>query len=469
MLPLQTREVNMCRLFKSFPLLSVLLLLFVFAVACAPTVVEPGVTPLPTTAGSAYPVPPADETVASEPYPPPGEEPTLAWTPPPDPTEPPTPTTPPFPTSIPTPVVTPIPTAEPPIIPPPSEQAAEPFTIVFPDGNVIRAINSDGADERVLIDIRARLPLFLVNERLSSERTKVDSWGWGSASPDGSRLALVLSNVETEQSLPKGELPEFNIYLFDLITGDLRPLVQGGVEPVWSPDGTRIAYRSTQTSGLWVVDVSNGETSEIYAVDRENEHFVTDINWAPDSKRLVFLDRVFRQSATIVTTDADGVDPASMLVPWEGYWLSSPRWSPDGQQILFVSLAGQSSSSDHFYNLWGMNEDGTGQTQLTQDINLSAGLPCWSPDGRWIAFTGTQYYEEPEPFTDLWLIDKTGAELKRLTSNTVEATNERMPAWSPDGTWIIFGRDGGEVWIISLTDGIQTRLPSVTANFVILS
>jgi len=94
MYPLQTRDVNMCRLFKSFPILSVLLLLFAFAVACTPTVVEPGVTPLPTTAGSAYPAPPAGETIASEPYPPPSEELVPARTIPPEPTEPPTPTTP---------------------------------------------------------------------------------------------------------------------------------------------------------------------------------------------------------------------------------------------------------------------------------------------------------------------------------------------------------------------------------------
>ena len=372
------------------------------------------------------------------------------------------PTTLPFPTSLPTPVVTPFPTAQPPIIPLLSEPASKPFTIVFPDGNVIRAINSDGTDERVLIDIRARQPLFL-----ASEKVAVDGREWGSISPDGKRLALVLSNVESWESLPKGERVEFSIHLFDLAMGDLKLLVQGGVEPVWSPDGDRIAYRSTKTFGLWIMDVSTGKTREIYAVDRENEHYVTDIDWAPDGKRLVFLDKVFRQSVAMLAIDADGTEHASMLVSPSVHWPSFPKWSPDGDEIMFISPAGKSSGPLNDYNLWVMNSDGTDQIQLTQDINVSAGLPRWSPDGHWIAFAGTLGYEELEPFTDLWLVDRAGSELKRLTSNAVNATNEGMPAWSPDGARIIFDRDGNEVWMISLADGVQTKLFSITADFFI--
>jgi hypothetical protein len=65
----------------------------------------------------------------------------------PTPTLEPTPTIPPVPTPLPTPVVTPIPVAEPPFIPLPPGPA-EPYIIAFRDGNVIRAINNDGTNER---------------------------------------------------------------------------------------------------------------------------------------------------------------------------------------------------------------------------------------------------------------------------------------------------------------------------------
>jgi len=384
------------------------------------------------------------------------------------PTPAPTTTSPPLPTLLPTPVVTPIPTAAPPIISLPSGQTSKLYTLVFRDGNVIRAINSDGANERILVDIRANLPLFLAGAGVG-----VNPWEWGGPAPDGSQLALVLSNAEDLQSLPRGQKPEYSIYLLDLSTKRLRLLAQNGVEPVWSPDGARIAYRSTQTSGLWIVDVATGKAREIYAVDQKNEHFAAEMDWSPDGKRLVFLDEVFRQFHTLMVVDAEGASPAAVLVPSTIYWPSFPKWSPDGGKILFTYNTGESSSSQHFYNLWVINPDGTGQTQLTHDILVVRAR--WSPDGRWIAFDGPIAYEEPKPLYDLWLVDRTGSILKRLTSNTVDKANESMPAWSSDGSRIFFVRGKSftrgeyEVWIISLAEGSQTKLPpSVTSEFFVL-
>jgi Tol biopolymer transport system component len=162
-----------------------------------------------------------------------------------------------------------------------------------------------------------------------------------------------------------------------------------------------------------------------------------------------------------------------VLVPSTMYWPSSPKWSPDGNEILFTYNAGKSSSSEAFYNLWVINPDGTGQTQLTHDILVLRAR--WSPDGRWIAFDGPIAYEEPNPDYELWLIDGTGSTLKRLTSNTVNKASEAMPTWSPDGDRIFFVRGKSllrgeyEVWMISLADGTQTRLPSsVTSDFFML-
>ncbi|HEY6802887.1 MAG TPA: S9 family peptidase [Pyrinomonadaceae bacterium] len=59
---------------------------------------------------------------------------------------------------------------------------------------------------------------------------------------------------------------------------------------------------------------------------------------------------------------------------------SSPRWSPDGKRIAFVT--GQ--------QLWTMESDGDNKDQVTK-ISTGAAAPVWSPDGRWIAFSSEVY------------------------------------------------------------------------------
>jgi hypothetical protein len=442
-------------------------LLFIVCVlflgACAPPVVEPGAQMPASPTAEAYPALASrpDKTATPEAYPWPTEP---AATLEPPPTEEPTATVPPFPTLIPTPIVTPIPTAVPPIIPLPPGRTAAPFTIIFPQGDTLWAVNSDNADLRRLVDVHAELPLHLAGDALAIPQ-------WGDLAPDGDRLALVLSTVASYT--PGDAPPEIGIYIFDRKLKTLQPLVEGGLEPAWAPDGAQIAYR--YQCALWVIDVASGFSREVYAVDRESEHCVTAISWAPDSKRLVFIDQVFRQSAAIVTAHVDQTQAPQVLVPsiTNGPMPYLPAWSPNGDQILYVQATVEGNRGPMFnFALWVMNVDGTNQTQLTQDIDVLAGsAPQWSPDGNWIAFGGTRFYEEPEPLIDLWLIDKSGANLKRLTSNFVEPTNDYKAAWSPDGSQIIFikGAHGPKsVWFFSLTDGAQRHLSNVTTHDIII-
>ena len=55
---------------------------------------------------------------------------------------------------------------------------------------------------------------------------------------------------------------------------------------------------------------------------------------------------------------------------------TTPRWSPEGKRIAFVT-GGQ---------VWTMEDDGDNKDQVTK-ISTSAAAPVWSPDGNWIAFT----------------------------------------------------------------------------------
>ncbi len=414
----------------------------------APTPYLPPEERLPTPTEKGQPYPPPRPT-----YPP--------VTPEPTPTFEPTPTVPPLPTDLPTPVVTPIPVAKAPFIPFSSKTDQKPYTIVFRDKDEIRAINSDGSGERLLVDVHAQTSLYLASDRACGDRE------WGRPSPDGTQLVLTLCDSENFMALPKGESPQYSLYLFDIPTGILRTLVSDGVEPVWSPDGNQIAYRG-KASGLRVVNVVTGELREIYSVNQGNEEFIAWQAWSPDSQKIVFVQEVYQQSGSIVVVNAGQANTALVLVPPSTDWPVLPRWSPDGTKILFLSEAGVSASSQHFFNLWLMNPDGADQVQITHDMEIDQ--PVWSPGGQWIAFAGLSAYEKENPSYDLWLINKSGGDLKRLTTSPA-GTEISIPLWSPDGSQILFSKHNGdlyEVWGISLWKGVLTQFPSVTKDMIIL-
>ena len=185
------------------------------------------------------------------------------------------------------------------------------------------------------------------------------------------------------------------------------------------------------------------------------------MSWSPDSQHLVFVHQTSFVSGDIVAVDVSQPQPPHVIWSSENYFAYSPEWSPDGNHILYVTSMGQSAASDH-QNLWLVKSNGTEQTQITRDMT-QAGQPHWSPDGQWIVFTAAPSYEDTTPRPELWLVNPDGTELKRLTSTI--STVEWVPAWSPDGTQIVFIRDRQTVWVISLADGSQTMIPVPAFDF----
>ena len=106
-----------------------------------------------------------------------------------------------------------------------------------------------------------------------------------------------------------------------------------------------------------------------------------------------------------------------------------PSWTPDGQRIVFVAAVGGASK------ILAFDRVGAVFTELTSD-NPPTYTPSVSPDGRLIAYSqqksGTDY--------DIWVMNADGTNRRQLTSDTAY---EDQPAWSLDGTEIAFVRAGG--------------------------
>jgi TolB protein len=117
-----------------------------------------------------------------------------------------------------------------------------------------------------------------------------------------------------------------------------------------------------------------------------------------------------------------------------------PRWSPDGQRIVFVhggcSTVGCAPTRSA---LWIMNADGSGQRRLTNGRSVDND-GRWSPDGRWIAFSRGTSCTGDGCKIDIWLIRPDGTDARRVTHDG----RSTQPTWSPDGKKIAFSCDNAD-------------------------
>ncbi len=218
------------------------------------------------------------------------------------------------------------------------------------------------------------------------------------------------------------------IYVMNGDGSDLMQLTYNSTNdsgPVWSPNGTKIAFYSQRDP----VPNHEGPPQEIYIMnaDGSNQKRLTNNTtsdycpaWSPDGKQIAFSSFYFTyESVRIEIMNADGSGQTLFIdTPLDDY---CPVWSPDGTQILFQSQ--DAKSMDASAHIMVGNSDGSNLVSLTTNGGINED-PSWSPDGNWITFVSDR-----EGKRDIFIMSAQGSGQANLTNSP--ESHEFSPIWIP--------------------------------------
>jgi TolB protein len=218
--------------------------------------------------------------------------------------------------------------------------------------------------------------------------------------------------------------------------------------PRWSPDSSRIAFTCFAQPGS-----SSVMTAQICVYSTLTNHLISwphfrgtnsSPSWSPDGSQLMFMSSMLGNPELFIT-DASGQHPKRLT--FSNGSNTSPSWNPKtGQQVAFVSDRGGVPQ------LYTMNSDGSSQAKVDLPDMGYVIDPAWSPNGQLLAFS----WRRPNGNYDIYVMEIVTRQLVELTRDV--GRNER-PSWAPDGRHLVFEstRTGTrQIWSM-IADGTQAR------------
>ena len=257
--------------------------------------------------------------------------------------------------------------------------------------------------------------------RLTISRGQSD--GSPSWSPDGRAIGFARSDPGSGGN-PVGEIYRMNADGSGATALTQSPAWYGG--PLWSPDGQTMAFSFRRSdTRKWTIAIIQAPGSGTRLLTNSGANDILD-GWSPDGSRLIFhSDRTGHQEVFVMNADGSG---QTQLTNAGDNWGGS--WSSHNDTIAFAS------ARSGRLQIYTMNSDGTDQRRLMTSTG-DDWLPEWSPDGGKLAFNSTR-----DGHTQIYVANADGSHPTNVLRTTSLQLSAWTPRWSPDGRAIAYAAAG---------------------------
>lgn len=212
--------------------------------------------------------------------------------------------------------------------------------------------------------------------------------------------------------------------------------------PAMPPSGNRLAFsRDHAARALYRFEA--GRASQPFLTSSVNQG---SLDFSQDGRRMTYCART-GETIEVWTANSDG-SAAQQLTHGPGRWQCSPRWSPDGERVVF-----DSEGPDGEWHIWSIAADGGTPRQVTKEGRQ--GVPSWSRDGQWIYYSSSG---------NIWRIHVADGQRQRLTSEG----GVLLGLESGDGKNLLYQRDrDGALLMVPLAGGGARQIAPCVSGWAV--
>ncbi len=247
---------------------------------------------------------------------------------------------------------------------------------------------------------------------------------------DNQTETVTFRNVRISKPVAEGYDPGKQGFLgcrletMDVFTGDRKVIYEsdGRFEaPNWMPDGKHLLFNMKGL--LYKIPVEGGPLQKLdtdFADAINNDHGISF-----DGKMLAISHSrkgLPGGGSTVYVMPLTGGTPRLITEKTPSYWHG---WSPDGKEVVYVAKRG-----GEMFDIYKKLIDGGPEIRLTENVNVHADGPEYTPDGTFI-----YYNTNPTGTMQIWRMRPDGGGKEQIT---FDEYNDWFPHISPDGKWVVY-------------------------------